>query len=61
MLVLAMRSQDAGGRHPCSEGRGHRGGNLSDFSVVLFRSYFMLVSEKNHVKALKNQWVLTRP
>src|SRR6516165_3705158 len=32
-----------------------------DFSVVPFRLNFMLFSEKNHVKALKNQWVLTRP
>jgi hypothetical protein len=30
-----------------------------DFSVVLFRSDFVLVSEKNHVKTHKNQWVLT--
>jgi chromosome partitioning protein len=34
---------------------------LSDFSVVPFRLNFMLFSEKNHMKALKNQWVLTRP
>ena|SRR5262245_24688409 len=32
-----------------------------DFSVVLFRSYFMLFSEKNRVKAHKNQWLLTMP
>ena len=32
-----------------------------DFSVVLFRSDFVLFSEKNHVKALQNQWVLTMP
>jgi hypothetical protein len=35
--------------------------NKPDFSVVLFRSTFMLFSEKNHVKALKNQWVSSRP
>ena len=29
--------------------------NGTDFSVVLFRSDFVLISEKNHVKALKNQ------
>ena len=29
----------------------------ADFSVVLFRSDFVLVSEKNHVKAHKNQCV----
>jgi hypothetical protein len=33
----------------------------TDFSVVLFRSDFMLFSEKNRVKAHKNQWVLTMP
>ena len=33
----------------------------SDFSDVPFRLNFMLFSEKNHVKALKNQWVLPRP
>jgi hypothetical protein len=33
----------------------------TDFSVVPFRLNFMLFSEKNHVKALKNQGVLTRP
>jgi len=27
----------------------------TDFSVVLFRSGFVLFSEKNYVKALKNQ------
>jgi hypothetical protein len=27
----------------------------TDFSVVLFRPYFMLVSEKNHMKGHKNQ------
>ena len=32
---------------------------MGDFSVVPFRLNFMLFSEKNHVKALKNQWVLT--
>ena len=30
-----------------------------DFSVVLLRSDFVLVSEKNHVKMHKNQWLLT--
>src|SRR5262252_2780024 len=30
---------------------------VSDFSVVLLRSDFVLVSEKNHVKVHKNQWV----
>src|SRR5215467_5666367 len=32
--------------------------NPPDFSDVPFRLNFMLFSEKNHVKALKNQWVL---
>jgi hypothetical protein len=32
-----------------------------DFSVVLFRSDFMLFSEKNCMKVHKNQWVLTMP
>jgi hypothetical protein len=32
-----------------------------DFSVVLFRSDFMLFSEKNRMKVHKNQWVLTMP
>ena len=30
---------------------------MGDFSVVLFRPDFVLVSEKNHVKVHKNQWV----
>jgi len=34
---------------------------MGDFSVMLFRSDFVRFSEKNHVKVLKNQWVLTRP
>jgi hypothetical protein len=33
----------------------------TDFSVVLFRSDYMLVSEKNHMKSHKNQRVLTMP
>jgi hypothetical protein len=33
----------------------------SDFSVVLFRSKFMLVSENNRMKVHTNQWVLTIP
>jgi len=33
----------------------------TDFSVVLFRSDFVLVSEKNHMKVHKNQWFLDRP
>jgi hypothetical protein len=32
-----------------------------DFSVVLLRSDFVLVSEKNHMKAHKNQWLLPLP
>ena len=36
-------------------------GIQSDFSVVLFRSDFVLVSEKNHMKVPKNQWVWTMP
>ena len=32
---------------------------MGDFSVVLLRSDFVLVSEKNHVKMHKNQWFLT--
>ena len=31
----------------------------SDFSVELFRSDFMLFSEKNRMKIHNNQWVLT--
>jgi len=31
---------------------------MGDFSVVLFRPYCMLVSEKSHMKVHKNQWVL---
>src|SRR3954464_3614274 len=34
---------------------------LTDFSVVLFRSDFILFSEKNRMKVHKNQWVLTMP
>jgi hypothetical protein len=34
---------------------------MGDFSVVLFRPNFMLVSDKNLMKAHKNQWVLTMP
>jgi hypothetical protein len=34
---------------------------MGDFSVVLFRSDFVLFFEKNHVKSLKNQWVLAMP
>jgi len=33
----------------------------TDFSVVLFRSDFVLISEKNYMKAHKNQWVCTIP
>jgi hypothetical protein len=33
--------------------------NDTDFSVKLFRSDFVLISEKNYVKALKNQWIGT--
>ena len=32
---------------------------VPDFSVVLLRSDFVLVSEKNHVKMHKNQWLST--
>ena len=32
-----------------------------DFSVVLFRSGFVLVSEKNRMKVLKNQRIMTVP
>ena len=35
--------------------------NNTDFSVVLFRSDFMLFSEKNRMKVHNNQWVLTMP
>ena len=34
---------------------------MGDFSVVLFRSDFMLFSEKNRMKVHENQWVLTMP
>ena len=30
----------------------------ADFSVVLFRSDFVLLSEQNYMKVLKNQWLL---
>src|SRR6516165_10963734 len=33
---------------------------MGDFSVVRFRSDFVLFSEQNHMKALKNQWLWTR-
>ena len=33
----------------------------ADFSVVLFRSDFALVSEKNYMKVHKNQWFWDRP
>jgi SAM-dependent methyltransferase len=33
--------------------------HLTDFSVVLFRSDFALVSEKNRMKVHKNQWIGT--
>jgi hypothetical protein len=32
---------------------------MGDFSVVLLRSDFALVSEKNYMKVHKNQWVDT--
>jgi prepilin-type N-terminal cleavage/methylation domain-containing protein len=32
--------------------------NDPDFSVVLFRPHFMLVSEEHHMKTHKNQWLL---
>jgi hypothetical protein len=32
-----------------------------DFPVVLFRSDFVLVSEKNHMKVHKNQWLWDGP
>jgi len=35
--------------------------DCTDFSVVLFRSDFVLFSEKNRVKAAKNQWVWIMP
>jgi hypothetical protein len=34
---------------------------LADFSVVLFRSEFVLFSEQNYMKALQNQWLWARP
>jgi len=34
---------------------------MGDFSVVLFRSDFALVSEKNYMKVHKNQWFWDRP
>jgi hypothetical protein len=33
----------------------------ADFSVVLFRSNFMLFSEKNHIKVRRTQWLLAMP
>ena len=45
-----------------SDRRGDRSREIyADFSVVLFRSDFMLFSEKNRMKVHKNQWVLTMP
>ena len=44
MRTIVTESRVKGGTHP--------------FSVVLFRSDFVLFSEKNHMKALKNQCVL---
>ena len=34
---------------------------MGDFSVVLFRPNFMLVSEVYPMKVHKNQWLLTTP
>jgi hypothetical protein len=34
-------------------------GNALTFSVVLFRSDFVLISEMNHMKTRKNQYVRT--
>ncbi len=34
---------------------------MGDFSVVLFRPNFMLVSEEHPMKVHKNQWLLTLP
>ena len=34
---------------------------MTDFSVVLFRPHFMLVSEERPMKAHKNQWLSTMP
>jgi hypothetical protein len=34
---------------------------MGDFSVVLFRSDFVLFSEMNHMKMHMNQWLLTLP
>jgi hypothetical protein len=34
---------------------------MADFSVVLFRPDFVLFSEQNHMKSLKNQRLLTMP
>ena len=34
---------------------------FTDFSVVLFRSDFILFSEENRMKVHENQWVLTMP
>jgi len=33
---------------------------MGDFSVVRFRSDFVLFSEQNHMKALKNQWLVNQ-
>ena len=32
---------------------------IPDFSVVLFRPHFMLLSEKNRMKVHTNQWLLS--
>jgi hypothetical protein len=36
-------------------------GHVPDFSVVLFRSDFVLASERYPMKAYKNQWLLHLP
>jgi hypothetical protein len=36
-------------------------GQATDFSVVVFRLHFMLVSEEHLMKSNKNQWLLNLP
>jgi hypothetical protein len=45
----------------CEWVRDVRSRQGTDFSVVLFRSDFVLFSEKNHMKVPKNQWVWIMP
>jgi hypothetical protein len=45
---------------PIGSSFAHGSPKETDFSVGLFRPHFMLVSEKSHMKAHKNQWLLNQ-